>query len=311
MGERIYNESGIDHHKRVNCCKANTGCKTPREYDPDVITNECIFVEKVYDAIVLRDEVDRVMETLVIDDFPIPGRDIQRFLNVRITCNSTGLIVTDRVLSINGQMTPCDPTFVPGPAGRQINLACIDTSECDAKGKGTPIVVDQRIRVTGEVEVRIEGTVLKTNGRRRKFIVCETIDIDSLDPISLRKFARLCIPSTAAATKPSMAVFCGVLCDFVLPFGLDSLEVRGRKLIITGPILVFCITCEKKVKVPVQLCVLSTGFCDFEEQGGLCVEFPKLFPDQVNVKIVDDDHDGDHDDDCDYEYDYEEECEEE
>ncbi|MCT4565443.1 MAG: hypothetical protein N4A68_14165 [Maledivibacter sp.] len=286
MGERTYNESGISNDNRRNCCAANTGCITPAEYDPDIITNECIFVEKVYDATILRDEVDRVLEVLEIPDFPIPGRDVQKFLNVRITCNSTGLIVTDRVLSINGQQTPCDPTFVPGPAGRQINLACIDTSECDAKGKGTPIVVDQRIRVTGEVEVKISGTVLTTSGDRKRFSVSTTISDSTFDPISLRKFARLCIPSTAAAMKPSLAVFCGVLCDLILPFGLDSLEVQGRKLVITGPILVFCITCEKKVKVPVQLCVLSTGFCDYEEQGGLCVEFPKLFPDQVNVKII-------------------------
>lgn len=290
MAERTYNESGITHDNRKNCCTANTGCITPAEYDPEVITNECIFVEKVYDAVILRDEVDRVIDMLEINNFPIPGRDIQKFLDVRITCNSTGLIVTDRVLSINGQTTPCDPTFVPGPGGmRQINLACIDTSECDARGKGTPIVVDQRIRVTGEVEIKIKGTVLTTSGDKKKFSVSKIITDATFDPISLRKFARLCIPSTAAATKPSMAVFCGVLCDLILPFGLDSLEVIDNTLMITGPILVFCITCEKKVKVPVQLCVLSTGFCEFEDQGGLCVEFPKLFPDQVNVKIIEED----------------------
>ncbi|SKC69995.1 hypothetical protein [Maledivibacter halophilus] len=288
MGKRIYNKSGIMEQSKNDCCRANTGCITPAKYDPEVITNECIFVEKVYDAIQLRDEVDRVIPELRISNFPIAGTDIEEFIDVTITCNSAGLIIRDNVLSINGQTTPCDPTFVPGPGGiNQINLACVDTSECDAEGKGTPIVVDQRITVEGEVEIKVKGTVLKTDGEEKKFSVSETIDLSMLDPISLRKFARLCTPSTAAATKPSLAIFCGVLCDLILPFGLGSLSVDGNTLVITGPILVFCIICEKKVKVPVQLCVLSTGFCEFEDQGGLCVEFPRLFPEQINAKIVD------------------------
>lgn len=291
MGKRIYNKSSILEQNTNGCCTANTGCITPAEYDPEVITSECIFVEKVYDAIQIRDEVDRVLPELRIEGFPVAETDIDEFLDVSVTCNSTGLMVRDRVLNINGQTTPCDPTFVPGPGGiRQINLACIDTSECDAEGKGTPIVVDQKITIDGVVEIKISGNVLTKSGQTKAFSVKKTIDVSMLGehphPIVLRKFARLCIPSTAAAAKPSLAIFCAVLCDFILPFGLDSLSVEGNTLVITGPIIVFCITCEKKVKVPVQLCVLSTGFCEFEDQGGLCIEFPKLFPDQVNVKII-------------------------
>lgn len=285
MGKRSYNRVGmLEDRQQANCCDANTGCITPPVYDPDVIISECIFVEKVYDAVILRDEVDRVIPEIIIPDFPIPEADIDEFLEVTITCNSTGLVVTDEVVSINGQTPACDPTFIPGPGGiNQINLACIDTSECDAEGKGTPLVVDQEIEIDGEVELKIKGTVLKTDGEEQTFCVTTTIDID---PILLRKFARLCMPSSAAANKPSLAVFCGVLCDLILPFGLDSISVDGDTLVITGAILIFCLTCEKKVKVPVQLCVLSTGFCEYPEQGGLCVEFPKLFPDQINPRII-------------------------
>ncbi|KXZ40200.1 hypothetical protein SAMN05661008_00247 [Alkalithermobacter thermoalcaliphilus JW-YL-7 = DSM 7308] len=116
--------------------------------------------------------------------------------------------------------------------------------------------------------------------------------------------ANLCIPSTAAAMKPFLAEFCAVICNFDVIGGINGFSQECPKPhsdeesqvnksvnssqkttdITFNGILTLCITCEKKVKVPVQLCVLSTGFCD---QGAIqptvCSEFPKLFPDQVNI----------------------------
>jgi len=52
-------------------------------------------------------------------------------------------------------------------------------------------------------------------------------------------------------------------------------------------IISLCITCEKKVLVPVQLCVLSTGFVELApEQAAICPTFPRLFPRQINEDAV-------------------------
>ena len=52
-------------------------------------------------------------------------------------------------------------------------------------------------------------------------------------------------------------------------------------------IVALCITCEKKIKVPVQLCVLSTGFCEQRvSPREICSTFPPLFPPQVNIPCI-------------------------
>ncbi|MFV0518526.1 MAG: hypothetical protein ACK5MV_14135 [Aminipila sp.] len=63
-------------------------------------------------------------------------------------------------------------------------------------------------------------------------------------------------------------------------------------------------TCEKKIVVPVQLCVLSTGFAQISPQvNAVCSSFPSLFPNQIkesdtleNCGAISDDDDCD--DDC-------------
>ena len=55
--------------------------------------------------------------------------------------------------------------------------------------------------------------------------------------------------------------------------GSDEVKVCGE--------LIFCIKCEKKIKFPVEICVLTTGFCkEPEVDFGRCEpdDFPDLFP---------------------------------
>ena len=41
-------------------------------------------------------------------------------------------------------------------------------------------------------------------------------------------------------------------------------------------------TCEKKIVVPVQLCVLSTGYAQAAvQQNAICTTFPPLYPNQI------------------------------
>lgn len=290
MAKNVYGQKGLIRQQQDSCCTSNTGCTTPETYDPEVIKSECIFVEKVYDSVVIRDENDVVVsENLSSEElgFTVPAGSVVS--NVSVTCTtkprngSTGITLTPTIITINGLTPPVGPTPT-GPGGiEQIDLSFIDTSECDAIGRGTPIIVDQQIAVEGEVLVTISGTVVFPDGTEESFSNNLVVDFDDF---TLRKFVKLCIPSTYAAMKPSLAEFCAILCDFILPLGVDSITPDGIGGLDINGVLVLCLICEKKVKVPVQLCVLSTGFCEQNEQGGLCIEFPKLFPDQVNVQVI-------------------------
>jgi len=293
MGKNIYTKPDKNVPKPDRCCTANSGCVTPEVYSPEDIMAECIFVEKVYDSILFREEANQT-ETVLFDlndSIPVGSEIIRATVTCSVKPNngSTGVVIDSTINSINGITPPSGPTPI-GPGGMElIPLDFIDTAECDAEGRGTPIIVDQTIEVSGQVRVTISG-IARVEGRPREFSVSQVIDVDEF---TINRFARLCIPSTYAAQKPSLAEFCAVLCDTILPLGLDSLEIiegtTGTQL-RANLILLFCIVCEKKVVVPVQLCVLSTGFCQpVEQQATLCQEFPRLFPEQVNVEIIGDD----------------------
>jgi hypothetical protein len=58
-------------------------------------------------------------------------------------------------------------------------------------------------------------------------------------------------------------------------------------------IIALCITCEKKIIVPVQLWVLSTGFVQISPQvSAICTSFPQLFPDQIDDEEEDEEECG-------------------
>ena len=86
------------------------------------------------------------------------------------------------------------------------------------------------------------------------------------------------------AFLPRFTEFCNSACEARL-----ATNNYGRDLCI-GPdgtvsgnlIIAICVTCEKKIVVPVQICVLSTGFVQVSaQQNPVCTTFPTLFPNQI------------------------------
>ncbi|OPJ56518.1 hypothetical protein [Alkalithermobacter paradoxus] len=304
--KKTYTQGGT----QACCDNANPGCFTPSSYDPNLIKAECIFVEKVYDSKTFHKEKTYAKDYRLENIVPA-GKTIAEFIEVKINCISTKPITVEPITEyINSIAVGGCPT-VPGPGGiDQLRLDFIDTSACDALGKGTPITVVQELHFHGKIKCRISIKVKYTDGS--KDVLTDHIEIDANRIPKEFLTANLCIPSTAAAMKPSLAEFCAVSCDFDVIGGINgfsqecaphrprsevNLQQEAEQIqysqkipqpqrtdITFNGILTLCITCEKKVKVPVQLCVLSTGFCDSGAiQPTACAEFPKLFPDQVNM----------------------------
>ncbi|WFD11398.1 hypothetical protein [Tepidibacter hydrothermalis] len=285
---KVYTKRTRDHHEG-NCCDYNSvGCEIPQTYDTNLIKGECIFVEKVYDAIVFRKEAEytpdpsseeKITFTTTLD----PSTDkVVEFQDITVSCSSTNLFVEPEILSINGRPYGDLTTNIPGPAGDKIDLSFINTSECDAKGKNTQITVSQYLNVYGSVDLEMSGTALMADGSTKAFTGTETVTLP--ETIKIHTSAVMCIPSTATAMKPALTEFCAVISNFDAIGGLAAFEQDNTNynLINATASIVFCISCEKKIIAPVQLCVLSTGFCKAAEYpSGFCEEYPPLFPGDV------------------------------
>lgn len=93
------------------------------------------------------------------------------------------------------------------------------------------------------------------------------------------------MPSTIdTAFLPRFTEFCNAACESRL-----ATNNHGRDLCIDADgcitanlIIAVCVTCEKKIVVPVQLCVLSPGYVQAPiQQNAICQTFPTLFPNQI------------------------------
>lgn len=285
------------------CCQGNTGCEwdgTLRRVKP-----EPLYVQKVYDATLLNLQA---LRTITNQKFtPSLGRNAKivkvndircrRFFNPKNLYDKNNLAVTPKTVISGGDFIEDgagNPVKVIGPDGlASEKLIFANTQECDAEGKGTPIFGTQTVSISGNVVVEIDVIYVDCRGRRTPITLSATIPIaPSISPIVLTSFFELCIPSVFdTAFFPRFAEFCNMNCETRL-----ATNSINRDLIvdpITGEVRVnlliaLCITCEKKVIVPVQLCVLSTGFPELSpEISPICTTFPTLFPKQIDESSSD------------------------
>ena len=280
------------------CCNATTGC----EWDGTLrgVRTEPIFVQKVYDAILLNLQALRTVTGVVFT--PALGRSAQIVTVVAIRCRrffNPENINDPRNLTIkpNTVVSGADfvkdgqgkPVTVIGPDGKESErIIFTDTTECDEEGKGTPVFGTQTVSISGNVVVEIDIIFIDVNGRRTPATLSANIQIaPCTNPIVLTNFFELCIPSVfGGAFFPRFAEFCNANCESRLATNSITRDITVDP--VTGVVRVnlliaICITCEKKIVVPVQLCVLSTGFPELSPiTAPICTTFPTLFPRQID-----------------------------
>lgn len=280
-----------------NCCNANTLCEFDGRLD-NVVT-EPIFVQKVYDAVLFNLQG---LKTVTNQSFcpAIPrGHRLKRVVDIRckrffnpenVDDPSNLRLNIDTTISGASFIQNCqgDELTVVGPDGTfSEKIVYADTHECDEQGRGTPIFGTQNIAVTGDVQVCLDLLLCDRYDHEVIFTVCANVNIaQECAPLCLTNFFELCIPSTHnSAFLPRFAEFCNPACETRL-----ATNNMGRDLTLcpdgtvkANLIIALCITCEKKIIVPVQLCVLSTGFVQISPQvSAICTSFPQLFPDQID-----------------------------
>jgi len=279
-----------------NCCNATTLCEFSGNIN-DLVT-EPLYVQKVYDAVLFNlqgmktvqnqhftpniprnHRVKRVIDIRCKRFFNPANIDDHR--NLKLDLNTT---ISGATFLHNSQG---DPIQVVGPDGTfSEKILYADTTDCDDKCMGTPIFGTQNISVTGNVQVFIDLLLCDRNNNEVVFTVCTDVNVaTNQQPLVLTNFFEICMPSTIdTAFLPRFTEFCNTACETRLAtnnMGRD-LTISQNGEVSANLIIAICITCEKKIVVPVQLCVLSTGFAQISPQvNAICTTFPTLFPQQI------------------------------
>ncbi|SHJ15302.1 hypothetical protein SAMN02745975_01414 [Geosporobacter subterraneus DSM 17957] len=282
------------------CCTAETGCF----FDGSLrnVVSEPIYVQKVYDAALFNLQG---LTTVTGQPFtPVlgAGARILRILDVRCrkffnpaNINDPRNLVATPTTTVAGAEFVQDgcgrPVTVIGPDGTASeNLLFVDTEECDELGKGTPIFGTQSIEITGNVIVEIDAVIADHKKCEKTVTLSANVPIAKEGaPLVLTNFFELCIPSVFdTAFLPRFTEFCNISCESRLATNSIMRDIMidpNTGAVRVNLIIALCVTCEKKIVVPVQLCVLSTGFPVLQaDVSPICTTFPQLFPDQIDKK---------------------------
>lgn len=292
------NNNDLNLEVSERCCTGNTGC----EFDGSLrkVKAEPIFVQKVYDAALfqqqaLRTVVKQPLSPALGDDARIiKVLDIRckKFFNPDNIKDPRNLVAKPDTTISGGEFVRdkhSKPIEAIGPDGFESQkLIFANTEECDDIGKGTPIFGTQNIRISGNVIVEIDVLFTDNCDKKCKATLVGNIPIALPEkPLMVTNFFELCIPSVFnSAFLPRFTEFCNISCEPRLATNnlARDLHVDPKTGAVAADLLIsLCVTCEKKIVVPVQLCVLSTGFPQLQaEVAPICTTFPSLFPEQID-----------------------------
>lgn len=279
-----------------NCCNANVIC----EFNGDLsnVVTEPIYVQKVYDAVLFNLQGMKTVQNQGFSPRIPQGHRVKRVIDIRCRRSFNPDNVEDpENLRLDVDTTISGATFLRNGAGEEITvvgadgnfsekLLYADTSSCDDKCMGTPVFGTQNISITGNVIIEIDLLLCDSCNNESVFTISTNVNIaDRQHPLVLTNFFEICMPSAIdTAFLPRFTEFCNSACEARLAtnnYGRDlCIDPNGS---VTGNLIIaICVTCEKKIVVPVQICVLSTGFAQAAvQQNAICTTFPTLFPNQI------------------------------
>ncbi len=271
-------------HDMCDCCTGKVKCKKPITRKD--IRTECIFVEKVFDSRIFKTQQ-------IIDCCPCPieiDKEIVGIIedSVEVKCRVIKFSPVIEMLKINGQVVDlCDyDNVVTGPGGmEQINLRGLDLDfkKCIERNKGIKVDVKQKISIDCKVKITVSGKGIVYDDKGCPCKVCFTgEDVIECCFENIRfKFDDMCMPNNNAVFPVLIGDVCAANCKFDLDEVelINSCNCTSDQIKLIGD-LIFCIKCEKKIKFPVELCVLATGYCKAPEVTPGCKEddYPDLFP---------------------------------
>ena len=290
---------------REKCCIGQSGCNWDGNMDDVVL--EPVYVQKVYDAALFNLQgisfahqlqfSPRLPEGAII--VGINFINVTKFFDPTNSASSDNFRIKPETTLQGAQFVQCggEDEKVVGPDGKfSEKIIYIDTSCCDSLGRGTPIFGSQNIVIKGMVRVDMEVRFMDDNccgGCPNTQLLTAFFPITAPGnggELVLTNFFELCVPSVLeGAFLPRFTEICNAsFLGRLMTNNLSRDVFVGENGCVSANILIsICVTCEKKIVLPVQLCVLSTGFTQLSpEVGGICPTFPSLFPRQIDENSV-------------------------
>lgn len=277
------------------CCQANDLCSFSGNLED--VTAIPIYVQSVYDAVRFNMQGMRTVQNLRFSPMLPCGCTISKITDIRIKkvfdpnnasdCDNltlemeTGISGACFVNNGHGVVETIGPDGVPSE-----KLLFADTSECDCTGSGTPIFGTQNAKLWGNIIVYLDLVVCDNCGRESCITLCSELNIAKQNcPLVLTNFFELCMPSTTnSAFLPRLTELANAGFSARLATNNVSRDlcIGCNGEVSANMIVTICITAEKKITVPVQLCVLSTGFTDAPLQENISgvMTCPGLFPER-------------------------------
>lgn len=288
------------------CCTGQTGCA---DFDGDLenVMLEPIFVQKVFDAALFNLQGISFAHELAFSPRLPAGStvvginfiNITKFFDPMNSHSPDNFRIKPETVLQGAQFVQCEgeDERVVGPDGKcSQKIIFIDTSCCDALGRGTPIFGSQNITIHGLVRIDMEVRFIDDNSSSSCPLTQVLTAFFAIKApgnggdLVLTNFFELCVPSVFdGAFFPRFAEMCnasftGRLMTNNLP---RDVFVSENGTVRANIIISICVSCEKKIIVPVQLCVLSTGFTQLSpETASVCPTFPSLFPRQIDENSV-------------------------
>ena len=279
-----------------NCCNANVLC----QFDGDLsnVISEPIYVQKIFDAVEFHLQGMKSISGQAFSPSIPRGHRVKRVIDIRCKRSFNPNNVDDPAnLKLDVHTSISGATFLQDCAGETLTvvgadgnlsekLLYADTSGCDEKCMGTPIFGTQNVCITGNVIVELDLLLCDSCNNEVVYTVCAEVNVaEANQPLILTNFFEICMPSAVdTAFLPRFTEFANSACESRL-----ATNNHGRDLCIDADgnvsanlIIAVCVTVEKKIVVPVQLCVLSTGYVQAAtQQNAICQTFPTLFPNQI------------------------------
>ena len=280
------------------CCNANTLCSFNGNLE-DVVSTP-IYVQSVYDAVRFHMNGMKTVQNLRFTPALPCGCTISRVKEIRCKkifdpsqakdCDNltidmeTGISGATFLNDCRGIVETIGPDGIPSE-----KIIFADTSHCDEEGCGTPIFGTQNVRMWGNIIVYLDLCICDSCGRESSMTCCAEVNIASPShPLVLTNFFELCMPSTgSSAFLPRLTELCnsGFTCRLATNNAGRDLCISPNGEISANLIVGICVTMEKKITVPVQLCVLCTGFAEapLQENTSDLISCPGLFPERTDA----------------------------
>jgi hypothetical protein len=185
------------------------------------------------------------------------------------------------------------PVEVIGPDGTYSQKILYADSGCRRENTGVPVFGTQNVSISGNIMVYIDLILCDNCNHETKFTVCAEVPVATrAKPMNLTNFFEICMPAnTDAAFLPRFTELtsCGSEARLATNNCGCDLNLTSDGELCVNLIVALCVTAEKKVVAPVQMCVLSTGLADVPSQtNSICTGFPSMFAGNFGGRDSDD-----------------------